>query len=121
MRIIFMGTPEFAVPCLEMLIKNHTEYSVVCVVTKPDMPKGRTYRMTPPPVKETAEAAGIPVLQPKSVRTEDFWGVLRSYKPDLFVTAAYGKSFWKFRRWAASTSMPAFCQNTEEPRRFGTL
>lgn len=91
MRIIFMGTPEFAVPCLEMLIKNHTEYSVVCVVTKPDMPKGRTYRMTPPPVKETAEAAGIPVLQPKSVRTEDFWGVLRSYKPDLFVTAAYGK------------------------------
>ncbi len=91
LRIIFMGTPEFAVPCLEALIKDKEHCSVVCVVTKPDMPKGRNYKMTPPPVKETALAAGIPVLQPQKVRTEEFAESLRSFAPDLFVTAAYGR------------------------------
>ena len=55
------------------------------------MPKGRNYQMTPPPVKETAEAAGIPVLQPERIRTEEFQNTLRSFSPDLFVTVAYGK------------------------------
>ncbi len=91
MRIVFMGTPEFAVPCLKMLTEHPDEYTVACVVTKPDMPKGRSYQMTPPPVKELAEAAGIPVLQPESVRTDAFRETLRSYAPDLFVTVAYGK------------------------------
>lgn len=91
MRIVFMGTPEFAVPCLNMLLSCPEEYTVVCVVTKPDMPKGRNYRMAPPPVKEVAVAAGIPVLQPERVRTEEFHAALRAYEPELFITAAYGK------------------------------
>ena len=67
MRIIFMGTPDFAVPCLEMLLSKPQKYEVVCVVTKPDMPKGRKMQMTPPPVKEVAIKAGVDVLQPQSV------------------------------------------------------
>ncbi len=91
MRIVFMGTPDFAVPTLNMLIGHPEKYEVVCVVTKPDMPKGRNYRMTPPPVKEAALAAGIPVLQPERVKTEEFREELAQYRPDLIVTAAYGK------------------------------
>ncbi|MFR1518295.1 MAG: methionyl-tRNA formyltransferase [Clostridia bacterium] len=91
MRIIFMGTPEFAVPCLHMLLEHPNLYSVVCVVTKPDMPKGRSYQMTAPPVKELAVSRNIPVLQPERVKTEAFQNQLRSYSPDLFITAAYGK------------------------------
>lgn len=91
MRIVYMGTPEFAVPCLEMLLSESDKYNVVCVVTKPDMPKGRKYIMTPPPVKEVAQKAGIPVLQPTSVRTAEFVEELKSYEPDLFITCAYGK------------------------------
>lgn len=91
MRIIFMGTPEFAVPCLNMLIEHPEDYTVVCVVTKPDMPKGRSYKLTPPPIKEAALAAGIPVLQPEKVKTDEFINELKSYEPDLFITVAYGK------------------------------
>lgn len=91
LRIIFMGTPDFAVPCLDMLASKPEKYTVVCVVTKPDMPKGRKYQMTPPPVKETALKYGIPVLQPESVKTIEFAEELASYKPDLFITVAYGK------------------------------
>lgn len=91
MRIVFMGTPDFAVPALKMLIENKDKYSVACVVTKPDMPKGRKYQMTPPPVKIIAVEAGIPVLQPESVKTDEFYEELKSYQPDLMVTVAYGK------------------------------
>lgn len=91
MRIIFMGTPDFAVPCLEMLLSKPQKYEVVCVVTKPDMPKGRKMQMTPPPVKEVAIKAGVDVLQPQSVKTQEFYDEIVSYKPDLFITAAYGK------------------------------
>ena len=70
MRIVFMGTPEFAVPCLEMLLTKSDKYDVVCVVTKPDMPKGRKLQLTPPPVKEVAEKAGLPVLQPTNVKAQ---------------------------------------------------
>ncbi len=91
MRIVYMGTPDFAVPCLEMLLKEADKYQVVCVVTKPDMPKGRKYIMTPPPVKEVALQAGIPVLQPESVRTAEFVEELKAYEPELFITCAYGK------------------------------
>ena len=68
MRILFMGTPEFAVPCLEALIAaGHT----VCgVFTQPDKPKGRGYTLTPPPVKKTALEHQIPVYQPKTLRDE---------------------------------------------------
>ncbi len=88
-RIIFMGTPDFAVPCLESLINSSDE--VVAVVTQPDRQKGRGKKLTPPPVKISAEEAGIPVLQPTKIRTEEFRDTLASYKPDLVVVVAYGR------------------------------
>ena len=91
MRIIFMGTPDFAVPCLKALLENKDKYEVVCVVTKPDMPKGRKMQLTPPPVKEVAVESGIPVLQPQTVKTKEFYEALKEYNPDLFITVAYGK------------------------------
>ena len=87
-RIIFMGTPEFAVPCLTTLIDTHT---VVGVVTQPDKPAGRGNRLRPSPVKVMAEAAGIPVYQPKSLRKEDAADRLREWRPDLIIVAAFGQ------------------------------
>ena len=88
-RIIFMGTPDFAVPSLQALI-GHGE-QVVAVVCQPDKPKGRGRKLSPPPVKELALAAGIPILQPTKVRTPEFLEELRSYQPDLMVVTAYGR------------------------------
>ena len=88
MRIVFMGTPDFAVPSLKVLIREG--YDVVGVFTQPDRPKGRGNKLTPSPVKVTAAEAGIPVFQPERIRktgVED----LRSLKPDLCVTAAFGQ------------------------------
>lgn len=88
MRIVFMGTPEFAVPSLKALIREG--YEVVGVFTQPDRPKGRGNKLTPSPVKVAATEAGIPVYQPERIRktgVED----LRSLKPDLCVTAAFGQ------------------------------
>lgn len=88
MRIVFMGTPEFAVPSLRALCEHG--YEVVGVFTQPDRPKGRGNRLTPSPVKEYALAQGIPVFQPEKIRRD---GVddLRSLAPDLCVTAAFGQ------------------------------
>lgn len=88
MRIVFMGTPEFAVPSLEKLIESSHE--VAGVFTQPDRPKGRGNRLTPSPVKVCAQSAGIPVFQPERIRRD---GVedLRSLRPDLCVTAAFGQ------------------------------
>jgi len=88
-RIIFMGTPDFAVPALQRLLPGPDH--VVAVVTQPDRPKGRGMKLSPPPVKLAAEKAGIPVLQPTKIRTEEFAETLRSYNPDLIVVAAYGR------------------------------
>ena len=88
MRIVFMGTPEFAVPSLKALIREG--YEVAGVFTQPDRPKGRGNKLTPSPVKVAAAEAGIPVFQPERIRktgVED----LRSLKPDLCVTAAFGQ------------------------------
>lgn len=84
-----MGTPEFAVPSLEMLINEG--YEVVAAVTQPDKPKGRGKKEAAPPVKEFALAKGIQVLQPSKVKTPEFAKELRELKPDLLVTVAYGK------------------------------
>lgn len=84
-----MGTPEFAVPSLQALI-DHGE-NVVAVVTQPDRPRGRGRKLAPPPVKVLAERAGIPVLQPTKVRTDDFIETLRSFSPDLFLVTAFGR------------------------------
>lgn len=88
-RIIFMGTPEFAVPSLRALLNGPDQ--VVAVVTQPDRPRGRGRKLTPPPVKTVAQEAGIPVLQPPSVRTESFLKELQSFAPDLIAVTAFGR------------------------------
>ena len=88
MRIVFMGTPEFAVPSLKALIREG--YEIAGVFTQPDRPKGRGKKPAPSPVKMAAEEAGIPIFQPEKIRktgVED----LRNLKPDLCVTAAFGQ------------------------------
>jgi methionyl-tRNA formyltransferase len=87
-RIVFMGTPEFAVASLEACFDVG---DVVAVVTQPDKPKGRGNAVTAPPVKERALEKGIPVLQPQKLRTPPFSEELRQYAPDVCVVTAYGK------------------------------
>jgi methionyl-tRNA formyltransferase len=88
-RIVFMGTPEFALPSLKVLIDKGE--NVVCVVTQPDRAKGRGRRVLPPPVKELALQASLPVLQPEHIKNDDFHAVMREFKPDIIVLTAYGK------------------------------
>lgn len=89
MKIAFMGTPDLSDIVLKALIEAGHE--IVCAVTQPDKPKGRKGELTPPPVKETALAHGIPVLQPAKCRTPEFLADLASYGPEVCVVAAYGK------------------------------
>ena len=89
MRLIFMGTPDFAVPCLEKLIKSGEE--VVGAFTQPDKKVGRKQILTAPPVKELAMESGIPVYQPNSLRSEETLKLIKSLRPDLIVVVAYGK------------------------------
>ncbi len=93
MRIVFMGTPDFAVPSLEMLVKEG--YEVVAAVTQPDKPKGRGNKMAAPPVKEIALKHQIKVLQPEKIKTPEFIDQIKALKPDLLITAAYGKILTK--------------------------
>ncbi|MFB1049622.1 methionyl-tRNA formyltransferase [Paraliobacillus sp. JSM ZJ581] len=86
-KIVFMGTPDFAVPVLQQLIKD--QYEVVLVVTQPDRPKGRKRVLTPPPVKIEAEKHHIPIYQPEKVK--DTYEEILAYNPDLIVTAAFGQ------------------------------
>ncbi len=88
-RIIFMGTPEFAVPTLQAML-DHGE-NIVAVVCQPDRPKGRGRKVQPPPVKILAEDRGIPVLQPTKIRTQEYLDELAGFKADLFVVTAYGR------------------------------
>ncbi|MFZ0547470.1 MAG: methionyl-tRNA formyltransferase [Candidatus Promineifilaceae bacterium] len=87
-KIVFMGTPDFAVPILKTLIKTQT---VVGVVTQPDRPAGRGRRLQPPPVKEVAEAADILVYQPRSLRKEEAADPIRAWEPEMIVVAAFGQ------------------------------
>ncbi len=88
MRIAFLGTPEFALPTLEMLAgSGHT----IAVFTQPDRPVGRHGKLTPPPVKAFALQHGIPVYQFERIRSEDGINALASFAPDLMVTAAFGQ------------------------------
>lgn len=89
MRIIFMGTPDFSVPCLEALINS--EYEVVGVFTQPDKPKGRGYELAPPPVKVCAVKNSIPVFQPKSMRDGEALEIIKSLNADLIIVVAFGK------------------------------
>ena len=88
MRIVFMGTPEFAVPCLSALIEKH---DVLAVFTQPDKPKGRKQILTPPPVKEEALKHNIPVYQPKTLKDGEAFKLLSEIKPDVIIVVAYGK------------------------------
>ena len=89
LRLIFMGTPDFAVASLKALLDGPDE--VVAVVSQPDRPKGRGKKLSPPPVRILAEAHDIPVLQPLKIRTEAFRDELLAFRPDLVVVAAYGR------------------------------
>lgn len=90
MRILFMGTPDFAVPCLNRLIEEKRD--VCAVFTQPDKPKGRGYQLTPPPVKVAAQKAGIPVYQPQSIKKDpQVLQEIRALCPELIVVVAYGK------------------------------
>ena len=84
-----MGTPDFAVPCLQSLLDAGHE--VCAVFTQPDKPKGRGYAMTPPPVKVLAMEHDIPVYQPKTLRTPEAAQQIREMQPDCIVVVAYGK------------------------------
>lgn len=87
LRIIYMGTPEFAVPSLDILVKNG--FNVVAVVTVPDKPSGRGLQLNPSPVKTYAIENNIPVLQPEKLKDEDFQRELKSYEADLQVVVAF--------------------------------
>ena len=89
MKIIFMGTPDFAAASLEALIDSRHE--IQAVVTQPDKPKGRKGELTPSPVKVVAEGKGIKVYQPQKVRDEEFVKTLRAYNPDVIVVVAFGQ------------------------------
>ncbi|QGH34488.1 methionyl-tRNA formyltransferase [Gracilibacillus salitolerans] len=86
-KIIFMGTPDFAVPVLERLITEG--YQIDLVVTQPDRPRGRKKILTPPPVKVAAEKYNIPVFQPEKIKND--YDEIKNRNPDLIVTAAFGQ------------------------------
>ena len=89
MKVIFMGTPDFAAASLEALIGS--EHEILAVVTQPDKPKGRKGELTPPPVKTIAVEKGIKVYQPVKVREPEFVEIIRGYKPDVIVVIAFGQ------------------------------
>ena len=89
MRIVFMGTPDFAVPSLEALLKS--EHQVVGVVTQPDRPKGRGQEVVFSPVKVVCQRKGIPVLQPLKMKDPAFLDALRRWTPDVIAVTAYGR------------------------------
>ena len=89
MRIVFMGTPEFAVPSLRALLDNG--YEVVGAITQPDRPAGRGHKLTPCPVKLLAQERGVPVYQFEKIKNQEGVDCLRTLKPDLVVTAAFGQ------------------------------
>ena len=93
MRVVFMGTPDFATGTLEEIVRSG--YEIVGVVTQPDKPKGRGKTMMPTPVKETALKYNLPVYQPRKVREPEFVELLRSLKPDVMVVAAFGQIITK--------------------------
>ncbi|AKD05281.1 methionyl-tRNA formyltransferase [Pontibacter korlensis] len=87
LRIVFMGTPDFAVPTLQTLVEH--KYNVVAVITAPDKPAGRGQKLNQSPVKEYAVAQGIPVLQPTNLKSEVFLEELRSYRANLQIIVAF--------------------------------
>jgi methionyl-tRNA formyltransferase len=89
MKVIFMGTPEFAVPTLKML--KDKGHEVLLVVTQPDKPSGRGNKLKKSEVKETAEELSLPVFQPQKIKSRESMDVLKQYDPDVIVVVAYGQ------------------------------
>ena len=89
MKIVFMGTPDFSVGCLDALIRS--KHEVVGVFTREDKPKNRGMAMQMPPVKELAIQHNIPVFQPKSVKTDESYEILKELNADIYVVVAYGR------------------------------
>lgn len=87
LRIIYMGTPEFAVPALELLVENG--WNIVGVITAPDKPKGRGQKLIPSPVKEAALKLNLNILQPTNLKSEEFQEELRALKADLQIVVAF--------------------------------
>jgi methionyl-tRNA formyltransferase len=90
MKIVFMGTPDFAVNSLELLLKS-SKHEVLAVVTQPDRPKGRGKKILMTPIKETAIEAKVKVFQPNKVKSPEFVEILKQLNPDLIVVAAFGQ------------------------------
>ena len=88
MNVIFMGTPDFAVPCLQKLIKNH---NVIAVFSQPDKPVGRKQVLMPTPVKACAIEHNIDVFQPTSLKNDDIAAQIENMNADVIVVVAYGK------------------------------
>ena len=95
MRIVFMGTPDYALECLKA-VYNNPKAEIVGVLTQPDKPKGRGMKMIPPPVKVFAEEKGIPVYQPTTLKDGVFADELQKLDPELIIVAAYGKILPKY-------------------------
>ena len=122
MKILFMGTPDFALFSLKALYESGEE--IAAVITQPDRPVGRGYVMTPPPVKRWALENNIPVYQPKTLRDEEFASLLADIDPELIVVVAFGKILPKnvldypeygiYRATDASTFTARFFPNTAE-------
>ena len=89
LRLIYFGTPPFAVPTLRALVGS--EHQVVALVSQPDRPSGRGQHVTPTATKQVGLEAGVPILQPTRLRDDEFLATIASYQPDLGVVAAYGR------------------------------
>ena len=89
LNIVFMGTPDFAKSSLESIVT--AGHNVITVMAQPDKPKGRGMKLVAPPVKEYAVQLGIPILQPSSIKTEEFIDKIKGLNPDVIVVVAYGK------------------------------
>ena len=90
LRLVFCGTPHFAVPTLQHLL-SQSDFDVAAVITQPDRPRGRGQHVSPSPVKEAALAAGVPVHQPEKIRSPETQTLLQSLEPDVIVIIAYGQ------------------------------
>ena len=88
MRVVYMGTPDFAIPSLEALVLR-SKHEVVGVVTSPDRPKGRGLKIVSPPIKQVALQYGIPLWQPERIHDLDFLESLRALDADLFLVVAF--------------------------------
>ncbi len=87
-KVVFMGTPDFAITTLQKLIEHH---EVLGVVTQPDRPAGRSRQLQPPPIKQLALQHGIPIFQPEKIRRAEAIDELKQWQPDVFVVAAFGQ------------------------------